>query len=288
MGNPRVWLITGASSGLGRSLTEYILKQGDIVVATLRRPEVLDGLVTSYPPDRLLVLQVDVTNPADIDRAFARTKEVFGRLDVVFNNAGYGIFGEAEMIPIKDARAMFEVNFWGAILVSRAAIQFFREGNEQGRGGGVLLQNSSITGFAGVPGSSYYGASKHALEGFSKSLAKELLPQWNIKICIIQTGGFDTKAIANTTYFPEHPVYRDEASMFTNFRRMVTTLGFRFEGDPIKFAKAIFALIKGGNIPLHLPIGQDALMYAKDRAELWEKDISGAMPWSTDLMRAKL
>jgi NAD(P)-dependent dehydrogenase (short-subunit alcohol dehydrogenase family) len=104
------------------------------------------------------VLKVDVTSQADIDHAFARTKEVFGKLDVVFNNAGaVSVLGEAEMIPIDDARALFDVNFWGAVQVSRATIKFFREVNEPGRGG-VLLQSSSVAGFAAIPVFSLYGA----------------------------------------------------------------------------------------------------------------------------------
>ena len=134
------------------------MNQGEIVVATLRKPEVLQGLSTSYPEDKLLVLKVDVTNQADIDHAFARTKEVFGRLDVVFNNAGaVDIMGEAEMIPIDDVRALFDVNFWGAVHISRATIKFFREVNEPGRGG-VLLQSSSVAGFAALPVFSFYVA----------------------------------------------------------------------------------------------------------------------------------
>lgn len=178
MATPRVWLsrrstadlgdlnanasppllpVTGASSGFGKSLTEFVLNKGDIVVATLRKPEVLQELTASYSSDKLLVLKVDVTNQTDIDHAFAQTKETFGRLDVVFNNAGYGVVGDAETTPIDIAKAMFEVNFWGAVNVSRAAVKFFREVNEPGRGG-VLLQNSSITGVNSVPGMTLYGA----------------------------------------------------------------------------------------------------------------------------------
>jgi NAD(P)-dependent dehydrogenase (short-subunit alcohol dehydrogenase family) len=133
------------------------LNQGEIVVATLRKPEVLQELSASYPEDKLLVLKVDVTNPTDIHHAFARTKEVFGRLDVVFNNAGSVIVGEAEMTPIDDARALFDVNFWGAVRVSQETIKFFREVNEPGRGG-ILLQSSSLAGFAGPPAFSIYAA----------------------------------------------------------------------------------------------------------------------------------
>ena len=133
------------------------MNQGEIVVATLRKPEVLQELSASYPEDKLLVLKVDVTNPTDIHHAFARTKEVFDRLDVVFNNAGSVIVGEAEMTPIDDARALFDVNFWGAVRVSQATMKFFKEVNEPGRGG-ILLQSSSLAGFEGPPAFSIYAA----------------------------------------------------------------------------------------------------------------------------------
>lgn len=117
----------------------------------------LQDLSALHPRERLLVLKVDVTKPADVDRAFARTKEAFGRLDVVFNNAGALVVGEAEMTPINDARVMFDVNFWGAVHVSKASVKFFREVNGPGRGG-LLLQVSSLAGFVGPPAFSFFAA----------------------------------------------------------------------------------------------------------------------------------
>lgn len=176
MDPPRVWLsmyprrrviishspgssmaVTGASSGFGKALIEVLLRKGDTVVATLRKPSVLTYLTEQYPPSQLLLLTLDVTRPADITAAFARTEEVFGRLDVVFNNAGTGICGEVEATPDADARALFNVNFWGAVDVSRAAVKFFREVNPPGKGG-LLLQNSSISGFTGTPSLAFYCA----------------------------------------------------------------------------------------------------------------------------------
>ncbi|KAG8213364.1 hypothetical protein J3R82DRAFT_11855 [Butyriboletus roseoflavus] len=221
-------------------MTELVLSKGDIVVATLRKPEMLHELSASYSKDKLLILKVDVTNQADIDHAFARTKEVFGRLDVVFNNAGYGVFGEAEMTPIDIARAMFEVNFWGAVNVSRAAIKFFREVNEPGRGG-VLLQNSSIAGIDSMAGVTFYSATKH------EGLAKEILPQWNIKvgdcrlvpvadysdvnqICIIQPGGFSTSVLAKGIILPENPIYTDKTSELAAIRSLMAASGVQIRG----------------------------------------------------------
>lgn len=149
--------VTGASSGFGKALTEVVLRKGDIVVATLRKPSVLASLTRQYPPSQLLLLTLDVTRPSDIAAAFARTREVFGRLDVVFNNAGYAMFGEAEGTTDANVRALFEVNFWGAVGVTLEAIKFFREVNLPGKGG-VILQNSSMSGFFGAPVVAFYSA----------------------------------------------------------------------------------------------------------------------------------
>lgn len=129
-------------------------------MATLRKPEVLDDLKLKYPPTQLLVLKLDVTKSEDVVNAFAKVKESFGRVDVVFNNAGYGILGEFEGTPEEVARSLFEVNFWGALKIAREAIKFFRETNKAGVGG-RLLNVSSTTGLNPVPGLGYYTASKY-------------------------------------------------------------------------------------------------------------------------------
>jgi NAD(P)-dependent dehydrogenase (short-subunit alcohol dehydrogenase family) len=138
-------------------MTEYALNQGDIVVATLRKPQVLSDLAARYPADKLLILKVDVTKQEDIDEAFACMRSAFGRLDVVFNNAGCGFVTEIEGMPADKARELFETNFWGATNISRAAVRFFREVNGPGKGG-ILLQVSSAAGFHVLPGLSYYAA----------------------------------------------------------------------------------------------------------------------------------
>ena len=147
--------VTGCSSGFGLGVTEYALKKGDKVVATLRRPEVLSELAAEHP-ERLLVLRLDVTKPAEVIAAFIASKEMFGRIDVVVNNAGFGIIAEVEGTIESTARGVFEVNFWGASHVSREAVRFFREENQPI--GGRLLQVSSLSGVESSAGSVYYCA----------------------------------------------------------------------------------------------------------------------------------
>lgn len=141
-------------------MTRRVLENDDIAVATLRKPEVLSELTAQYPRDRLLTLKVDVTKREDVANAFAETKRVFGRLDTVFNNAGHVTLAEVEAAPDNVARDVFEVDFWGAVYVTQAAVRFFREVNGAGIGG-RLIQNSSIMGIWTAPTWGFYSAAKH-------------------------------------------------------------------------------------------------------------------------------
>jgi NAD(P)-dependent dehydrogenase (short-subunit alcohol dehydrogenase family) len=138
-------------------MTEHLLKQGHRVVATLRKPEALSDLVRQYQDTQLVVVAVDVTKSADIAAAFIKAQEAFGRVDVVFNNAGQMINGELESVSEADARAMFDINFWGAAQVSREAVRFFREVNQPR--GGRLLQLSSGLGLVSAACYGFYSAS---------------------------------------------------------------------------------------------------------------------------------
>lgn len=143
-------------------MAEHILEKGDIAIATLRKPEVLADLAAKYPSDKLLVLKLDVSQPSEIVAAFAEAEKKFGRIDVVLNNAAYGILGELEATPEDVARTMFDVNFWGAVNVSREAVRVFREVNKPA--GGRLLQVSSVAGITPIAGLGFYSASKHGAQ----------------------------------------------------------------------------------------------------------------------------
>ena len=149
--------VTGASSGFGRSMVALALERGNSVVATARRTHPLEDLVARYPSTQLLVLRADVTTPDDVKVAFSRAKDVFGHIDVVYNNAGQTIIGEVESVPIEMARALFEVNFWGVVNVNKEAIRFFREDNPKGMGGTLLQMSSRVTQVS-CPAMGYYSA----------------------------------------------------------------------------------------------------------------------------------
>ena len=138
-------------------MTEYQLELGNKVVAALRKPEALSDLTARYPPTQLLVVKVDVTNSTDVAAAFTKAEDVFGRIDVVFNNAGVHLTGEVESVDEADARNTFEVNFWGAARVTKEAVRFFREVNKPL--GGILLQVSSKVGLVGSAALGFYSAS---------------------------------------------------------------------------------------------------------------------------------
>ena len=150
--------VTGSSSGFGLEMARCALGHGDKVVATLRTPEVLKEFAAQYTPEQLLVVKLDVTKPEEIKEAFRQAKAAFGRVDVVFNNAGYVLAGEVEGVPDEPARAMFETNFWGAAHVSQEAVRFFREENTPQ--GGHLITNTAAAGIIGYPILGWYCASK--------------------------------------------------------------------------------------------------------------------------------
>lgn len=161
-------------------------------MATLRRPEVVVEYKEKYPPSQLFITRLDVSDNIRIIEVFEEVKEHFGRFDVVVNNAGYGIEGEIEVTPDSEARKLFEVLFWSVVNVSKEALVFMRDINPPGLGGRIL-NISSMVGYFANPVFGLYSAAKFAVEGFTESLNKEMLPEWNIKAIIIEPGRFKTE-----------------------------------------------------------------------------------------------
>ncbi|KAJ7487806.1 NAD-P-binding protein [Mycena latifolia] len=264
----RVWLITGASSGFGRVVTEEVLANGEIAVATLRTPAMLDDLAAANP-DRLVV-KCDVTKPDDIISAFAAAIDKFGRVDVVFNNAGYGIIAEVEATPEDAARTMFDVNFWGAAAVSKEAVRVFRDVNP-GNSGGRLLNVTSSAGLSGTAIVGMYSASKHALEGLTESLHLEMNPAWNIKACdssLVTSHRSQTPAhTKGALVLPAHEAYSAEDMPSQVFRHWFKD-GSGIRGDPLLAAKAIFKFSVLESPPVRWAMGKDAVSGAKAKAAL--------------------
>ncbi|KAG2043979.1 hypothetical protein BDR03DRAFT_850894 [Suillus americanus] len=176
-----MFTVTGSSTGFGRAMVEEVLLNGEIAIATLRNPSVLDDLVARYPRTQLLVLPLDVTNETQVKSVFVQAKDTFGHVDVVYNNAGQMFYQELEGVPMDRARALMDVNFWGAVTVSLETVRFFRETNPKDAGG-MLVQLSSRAATTPAPLIGFYNSTKAALDSFTEVLAQELLPAWNIRV----------------------------------------------------------------------------------------------------------
>ncbi|KAH9938707.1 uncharacterized protein B0H18DRAFT_866745 [Fomitopsis serialis] len=278
MSSPKVWFITGSSTGFGRVMTELVLAKGDIAVATLRSPEVLAELASQYGKDRLLVLKLDVCKPQEIKDAFAAAVKQFGRVDNVFNNAAYAMISEAETGPEDIARTMFDVNLWGAINVSKEAVRIMREVNKPA--GGRLLQISSMSGYMGMTGMSYYCATKHAINAFTEALSKELDPDWNIKVVIVEPGAFRTGAYGNVVRIPLHPAYE---KVMTAPRKYFEEDVLGVMQDPVQGVEVLYKIAELPNPPLFLPLGKDSVSMAKTRYAEMVESTNAVASWSEEL-----
>lgn len=249
-----VWLITGCSTGLGRALAGRVLTRGHRLIATARHPETLAELV-AVDPSRCQALALDVADAPQVAAVVAQAAAAFGRLDVVVNNAGYGLVGAVEEYDDAQIARNFETNFFGALRVIRAALPILRA---QRRGHFVNVSAAAV--IANYPGFSIYGATKWALEGVSESLAAEARPL-GLKVTIVQPGPFRTDFIARsleraTGHIPDY----DPSS--GKFRRFLETMNGRQPGDPTKAADAIMDAVAAENPPLRLVLGK----YAIDKA----------------------
>jgi len=267
----KVWFITGTSRGFGREWTKAALERGDKVAATARNTESLDDLVEQYG-DNIFPIGLDVT---DHDADFAAVKsayEHFGRLDVIVNNAGYGLFGTIEELSEEEARAQIETNLFGALWVTQAALPYLREQKS-----GHILQVSSVGGIGAFSGLGLYHASKWGLEGFSDALSKEVAP-FGIKVTIIEPGGFTTdwagSSSKHATPIAAYDGIRDG--------RPTRPGGTVKRGDPTATSTAILKIVDAENPPLRLLLGAFATQLVPEvydqRLKVWAewKDVSVA------------
>jgi len=256
----RVWLITGASRGLGRAFTEAVLKAGDRVVATARNPEQLAELENGYG-ENICAVQLDVTNEVQAKAAFEAAIASFGGLDVLVNNAGYGYVCPVEDTPLADFRAQIETNLFGVIIMTKAVLPYFRK-----RRTGHIIQITSIAGRVGPAGRAPYAAAKFGVEGFSESLYREVGPL-GVKVTIIEPGGFRTDFAGSSTELREgRPEYESTVGVSVRFQR---NYNGRQPGDPAKAAAALLHIASLPEPPLRLLLGSDC--YAAGEKSAVEK-----------------
>jgi NAD(P)-dependent dehydrogenase (short-subunit alcohol dehydrogenase family) len=267
------WLITGASSGFGLAFAHYALDRGYNVVATARSLDKLDSLAT-LAPERLLVHKLDVTIPAEAEHAIAAAVRRFGRIDVVVNNAGYGIVGAVEETPDAEFRAQMETNFFGAVSVTKAALPHLRRQRS-----GAIVNISSLGGQLSFGGFGAYSASKFALEGMSEALAQEVAP-FGIKVLIVEPGAFRTQFAAEALrLMPVMDAYQNIVGGTRDFARGMNGTQ---EGDPRKAAQAIELALKAETTPLRLQLGTDALSSIRAHAEQLLQDLGQWQKVSAD------
>jgi NAD(P)-dependent dehydrogenase (short-subunit alcohol dehydrogenase family) len=249
---PTVFFLTGSSRGLGRAIATAVLDAGHQLVATARRPETVDDLVTAYP-DQILPLALDVADPTAAEAAIAAGRERFGRIDVVVNNAGYADLAAVEDVSLDAFRAQIDTNLFGVVNVTKAALPGLRE-----QGGGHIIQVSSIGGRLATAGLSAYQSAKWAVGGFSSVLAAEVAPL-GIKVTVLEPGGMQTDWAGSSMQVP--PISEP-------YRKTVGAMAVMHDGDnimlgdPAKVAQVILDVAAMDEPPLRLILGSEAYAYA--------------------------
>ncbi|MDR3691872.1 MAG: SDR family NAD(P)-dependent oxidoreductase [Fimbriimonas sp.] len=268
-----VWFVTGSSTGFGLCLVEELLSTGYLVSGTLRNPDALSHLREQYP-DRLITPVVDVTKPEQTRSAVAETVAKWGRIDVLANNAGYGLGGMIEDVPMEEVREVFETNVFGAIETIRAVLPTMRDQRS-----GVILNVSSIVGLVAYRGSGFYAATKHALEAVSESLSIELAG-WGIKVVAIEPGPFRTDFAGRSYRWPSQRMAEYDELYEVVFKIYGNMNGSQ-AGDPLRAAKLMIEVSECPEPPLRLPMGQ----FAYEETELYvESIVSDREKWKDRLL----
>jgi NAD(P)-dependent dehydrogenase (short-subunit alcohol dehydrogenase family) len=243
-----VWFITGCSTGFGREFARAALAHGFRVVATARDPKKLDDVIAGHE-GRALAIALDVTKPDQIAKAVSESERVFGRIDVLVNNAGYGYLAAVEEGEDKDIREMFETNFFGLAATVRAVLPGMRA-----RRHGCIVNVASVGGIVGFPGSGYYAATKFAVEGLSQSLAKEVEPL-GIRVLVVEPGPFRTDWAGRS--LKQSATFIDDYEATAGARRRETaSYSGKQAGDPARAAEVVIAAVQSPAPPHHLVLGQ--------------------------------
>ena len=267
MKGKKVWLVTGASSGFGYEITKSVLESGDQIVATvLKDPEKLANEFGNNP--NLLVVVMDVTNEVQVALDVEKAISKFGRLDVVVNNAGFGILGAIEEISNQEAKKQYDTNVFGVLNVIRAVLPQMRKQKS-----GHIINFSSLFGYDTVPAYALYGTTKFAVEGISNGLAKEV-DAFGIKVTALAPGLFRTQFLSTGAYLTaaKHITEYDN-TIVGELKNSAGKLHGNQAGDPSKLGKVVVALAAVENPPLHLPVGLDSLQNYRQSAETTGKEI---------------
>ena len=266
----KIWFVTGASSGFGRLLAEEALKRGDTVVATARKLDKVADLEKQYPKTALAIA-LDVTDEGQVNSAVTQAFAKFGQVDVLVNNAGYGVTGAIEEVSEDEFMPMFETNVFGLLRVTRAFLPHLRKQRS-----GHILNLSSIGGLVGGQGMGFYNATKFAVEGMSEALAAEMTPL-GIHVTVIEPGPFRTDFLGRSGVIAAKRI-ADYDETAANMRRYFTENDGKQRGDPLRAVQAMMQVVESPNPPLHLLLGASALERMRGKLHHWKKEIS---EWET-------
>ena len=247
----RVWFITGASRGFGALITQEALAAGDAVVATARDPKSVAKRFGDHP--NLLAVKLDVTKEAEAQAAVAEAVTRFGRIDILLNNAGYGLLGAVEEASASEVERLFQTNVFGLLAVTRAVLPQMRRQRS-----GHIINISSIGGYAAYVGWGAYGATKFAVEGLTEALALELAPL-GIHATVVEPGFFRTDFLDDQSLVKTATRIADYADTVGAMRDFAAGANHAQPGDPAKLAKAMIALVNAKQPPLRMPFGTDTV-----------------------------
>ncbi len=264
MTDNKVWFITGCSTGFGRELAKAVLERGYRAVVTARNPAKVEDIVAGHQ-DRALVLELDVTDPVEVDAAIKSAVKRFKQIDVLVNNAGVGYFGAVEESDEEEVRRMFEINFFGLANMTRAVLPTMRSQRS-----GHFVNISSIGGLRSFPTLAYYNATKYAVEGFSEALSLEVAPL-GIKVTIVEPSGFRTDWAGRSAAESKSKI-ADYAATAGKNRDDIRGYSGKQPGDPVRAAAAIIAAVESSNPPLRLLLGRAALKGARAKIDMLKRD----------------
>lgn len=261
MNNSKVWYVTGASQGLGLILVKKLLENGYRVAATSRNAQKLQNAVNVIDTNSFLALAVDLNNVDCINESIQQTIAAFGRIDVVVNNAGYGMAGTVEEVQERDVRRIFDINILSPINVIKGILPIMRA-----QRAGYIINIGSVAGFVGAPGWSVYSATKAALAAFSEVLALDV-KEFGIKVTVAEPSGFRTGFLTKDSLaYTDSSIEGYEAVKKTQQRYLAAD--GKQPGNPETAAAIFMELAELAQPPLHLYLGQDA--YDRASVKLWE------------------
>ncbi|WP_339429948.1 oxidoreductase [Pseudomonas taetrolens] len=261
----RTWFITGASRGFGALIAEQALRAGDAVIATARKPQDITSRMGDHP--NLLAVRLDVTSEEEAHQAVAEGIKRFGQIDVIVNNAGFGVLGAVEETSAKETERLFATNVFGVLNVTRAVLPHLRRQRS-----GHIINISSVGGYQSFIGWGVYCSTKFAVEGITEALHQELAPL-GIRVTVVEPGFFRTDFLDEQSLIKTALELSDYDETVGKMRQFAEGANHAQPGDPLKFAEAMLTLVNAPNPPQRLAMGSDTVAIVSEKNRLVEAEL---------------